>query len=47
MAFCKFCGSSVPDGAGFCPECGKKDPTEIHGALSLTAQDPSPREPLP
>ena len=46
MAFCKFCGSSIPDGAGFCPECGKKDPTEIHGALSLTAQDPSPREPL-
>lgn len=46
MAFCKFCGSSVPDGAGFCPECGKKDPTEIHGALPLTAQDPRPREPL-
>ena len=47
MAFCKFCSSSIPDGAGFCPECGKKDPTEIHGALALTAQDPSPREPLP
>ena len=46
MAFCKFCGSSIPDGAGFCPECGKKDPTEIHGALPLTAQEPSPREPL-
>lgn len=46
MAFCKFCGSSIPDGAGFCPECGKKDPTEIHGSLSLTAQDPRPREPL-
>lgn len=46
MAFCKFCGSSIPDGAGFCPECGKKDPTEIHGALPLTVQDPRPREPL-
>ena len=46
MAFCKFCGCSVPDAADFCPECGKKDPTEIHGSLSLTAQDPRPREPL-
>lgn len=46
MAFCKFCGTSIPDGAGFCPECGKKDPTEIHGSLSLTAQDPRLREPL-
>ena len=46
MAFCKFCGSSVPEGAGFCPECGKKAPTEIHGALPLTAQEPRPREPL-
>lgn len=46
MAFCKFCGSSVPDAAEFCPACGKKDPTEIHGALPLTAQEPSPREPL-
>ena len=24
MAFCKFCGCSVPDAADFCPECGKK-----------------------
>lgn len=46
MAFCKFCGSSVPDAAEFCPACGKKDPTEIHGALPLTAQEPRPREPL-
>lgn len=46
MAFCKFCGSSIPDGAGFCPECGKKAPTEIHGSLPLTAQEPRPRESL-
>lgn len=24
MAFCKFCGCSVPDAADFCPECGKQ-----------------------
>lgn len=39
MAFCKFCGSSIPDTAGFCPECGKKAPTAIHSASSLTTQD--------
>ena len=21
--FCKYCGSRIPDDAGFCPKCGK------------------------
>lgn len=21
--FCKFCGAPIPDGAKFCPKCGK------------------------
>ena len=21
--FCKYCGSEIPDDAGFCPKCGK------------------------
>lgn len=24
MAFCKYCGSNIPDEVSFCPKCGKK-----------------------
>lgn len=46
MAFCKYCGSSVPNEAEFCPECGKKAPTGCPGSSPLTAQDPTSRETL-
>ena len=39
MAFCKFCGRSIPDAAAFCPECGRKDPTVIDRTSLLTIQD--------
>ena len=46
MAFCKYCGSSVPDKAEFCPECGKKAPGGSRGASPLTTQEASSRDPL-
>jgi len=45
MAFCKYCGSSVPDKAEFCPECGKKMSVPIVSAQSVTTDDvPSRRD---
>lgn len=45
MAFCKYCGSSVPDKAEFCPECGKKVSVPIVSAQSVTTDDvPSRRD---
>lgn len=46
MAFCKFCGSAIPDKAEFCPECGKKAPGGNHGVSPLTRQESSAQEPL-
>lgn len=34
--FCKFCGAPVPDGAKFCPKCGKSLET-------ATKTDPAPQ----
>ena len=45
MAFCKYCGSSIPNEAEFCPECGKKVSVTIDSARSVTTDDvPSRRE---
>ena len=45
MAFCKYCGCSVPDKAEFCPECGKKISVTIDPARSVTTDDvPSRRD---
>ena len=46
MAFCKYCGSSIPDKAEFCPECGKKAPGGSRGASPLSQQESSAQEPL-
>lgn len=46
MAFCKYCGSSIPNEAEFCPECGKKAPGGSRGASPLTRQESSAQEPL-
>lgn len=32
--FCKYCGSSLPDGVKFCPACGKPTPRGSAGAAS-------------
>lgn len=46
MAFCKYCGNSIPDEAAFCPECGKKAPGGSRGASPLSQQESSAQEPL-
>ena len=37
--FCKFCGQALPDGAAFCPHCGR--------AQADSCQNPPPRGPYP
>lgn len=40
--FCKFCGKGIPDGAAFCPECGKSLKT-----IEIQAQKPDSASCLP
>ena len=45
MAFCKYCGSSISEQGGFCPECGKEIKTDVHSRTSVTTDDiPSRRD---
>lgn len=45
MAFCKYCGSAIPEQGDFCPECGKQAKVTSQSEYSLTTDDtPSRRE---
>lgn len=35
--FCKFCGKQIPDGAAFCPECGKPANTSANSDANANA----------
>ena len=39
--FCKYCGNRLPDGANFCPECGKvnEESTEKNGTSGQTSYE--------
>ncbi len=42
MAYCRQCGTQMPDGAVFCPSCGAKD---IGNSYGQTAYNGQPHEP--
>ncbi len=45
MAYCRQCGTQVPDGAAFCPSCGTKNETQSgYGQTQYTSQPHQPSD---
>ncbi|PKM74296.1 MAG: hypothetical protein CVU91_00030 [Firmicutes bacterium HGW-Firmicutes-16] len=43
MAYCRQCGTQVPDGAAFCPSCGAKD--EVRSGFEQAHYNPQAHQP--
>lgn len=44
---CKNCGAPVPDGTGFCSNCGAKVEVAQQPAAQQPVQQPNPQQPIP
>ena len=44
--FCRYCGSSIPEGVKFCPECGKQL-IAAEQQPQVRQQSPAPQPPAP